>query len=270
MRCQNLEGRLAGRRSLWETCIGMGLGILLLVCWPITGHAASAEAMFQRGLETYRDAEYGPAADAFRESAESRPGAGTLQNLGNAEWQQGAVGRAILAWEQSLWLDPFNENARNNLRFARKSAQVEALDLAWYEVVSTWLPVNWWAGIAGLSLWVAVAMMILPGILRWRRRTWHQAVAAFGLMVFLLTLPAHWGVHTRMRAGIIVQKGASLKLTPTEEGQVITRLAAGEPLHCEGVRGKYVLIRAGSQALHGWVEQSQLGWLCPQRGRPGS
>ena len=265
MKCQVLEVRHPRIRLLRR-----GFGILLLFWCSSNGFASSSDAAFQAGLESYRSGEYGSAAAAFRRSAESRPAAGTLQNLGNAEWQQGAMGPAILAWEQSLWLDPFNESARNNLRFARKSAQLEALDLAWYEVVSTWLPVNWWAGIAGLSLWVAVAMITLPGILRWRRSSLHQAVAALGLMVFLLTLPAHWGVHTRMRTGIVVQKGTSLRLTPTEEAQVVTRLAAGEPVHCESVRGKYVLIRAGSQALHGWIEQSQLGWLCPRTGTLGN
>jgi len=249
---------------------GLGIGILLVFWCSSSGYSASSDTVFQAGLESYRAGDYGPAADAFRQSAELQPASGTLQNLGNSEWQRGAVGPAILAWEQSLWLNPFNENARNNLRFARKSAQIEAPDLAWYEVVSTWLPVNWWAGIASLSLWVAVAMITLPGILRWRKTTWHQAVAALGLMVFLLTLPAHWGVHTRMRTGIVVQKGTSLRLTPTEEAQVVTRLAAGEPVRRESVRGKYVLIRAGSQALYGWIEQSQLGWLCPRTGKLGN
>jgi len=244
-------------------------GILLTFILAFEGYAVGSDAAFQAGLESYRAGEYGSAAESFRSSVGLRPASGTLQNLGNAEWQRGAVGQAILAWEQSIWLDPFNENARNNLRFARKSAQVEAPDLAWYEVVSTWLPVNWWAGLAGLSLWVAVAMITLPGIFRWRRTTWHQAIAALGLMVFLLTLPAHWGVHTRMRTGIIVQKGTSLRLTPTEEAQVVSHLAAGEPIRCESIRGKYVLIRAGSQALHGWIEQSEIGWLCPTTGKAG-
>lgn len=247
----------------------LGCGILLLFWCSSNGYSASSDGVFRAGLESYRDGDYGAAAEAFRQSADLRPATGTLQNLGNAEWQLGAVGSAIVAWEQSLWVDPFNENARNNLRFARKSAQVEAPDLFWYEVVSTWLPVNWWAGLAGLSLWVAVAMITLPGILRWRKTTWHQAVAALGLMVFLLTLPAHWGVHTRLRTGIVVRKGTSLRFTPTEEAQVVTRLAAGEPVRCESVRGKYVLVRAGSQALHGWIEQAELGWLCPRTGKIG-
>jgi hypothetical protein len=162
-------------------------------------------------------------------------------------------------------LDPFNQSARQNLRFARKAAQLEAPDLAWYEVVSTWLPASWWAWIAGVSLWLAVGMGTFPGFLRRRKAIWHQAIAAVGLMVFLLSVPAHIGVETRSRIGFMLQKDTPLRLTPTLEAQVVTRLAAGEPARRIGTRGNYVLIRT-SRAL-GWVEQDQFGLICPRAGR---
>jgi hypothetical protein len=162
-------------------------------------------------------------------------------------------------------VDPFNQPARNNLRFARKTAQLETPDLAWYEVVSTWLPVNWWAWIAGLSLWGAVAAGLLPGILRLRKAVWHQAAAAFALASFLLSVPAHLGISTRSRLGFILQKDTLLRLTPTAEAQMITRLAPGEPARLERVRGAYYLIRSGRTT--GWVERDQFGLICPRSAR---
>jgi tetratricopeptide (TPR) repeat protein len=238
---------------------------MLLVGAATAASGASAQTLFQEGLAAYRAGDYARAAEALRQSAALQPASGTLQNLGNAEWQCRRVGAAILAWEQALWLDPFNHLARQNLRFARKAEQIEAPELAWYEVISTWLPVNWWAWIAGISLWVAVAMVILPGILRRRRATWHQAVAALGLMVFLLSVPALVGIETRSRLGFVLDKDTPLRLTPTLEAQVVTRLAAGEPARQVRVRGDYVLIRT-NRAL-GWVEQSQFGLICPRVGR---
>ena len=174
-------------------------------------------------------------------------------------------GAAILAWERALWVDPFDQSARQNLRFARKTAQLEAPDLAWYEVVSTWLPASWWACIAGLSLWLAVGMVMLPGILRRRKATWHQAAAALGLMVFLLSIPAHIGVETRSRIGFVLQKDTPLRLTPTAEAQAVTRLAAGEPGRRIRIRGNYVLIR--TSRMLGWLQQDQFGLTCPGTGK---
>ena len=232
---------------------------------PSSAPGQSADSLFQAGVTAYRTNDYARAADSFSQSIALQPASGALQNLGNAEWQRHRNGAAILAWEQALWLDPFNHSARQNLRYARKTAQLESPDLAWYEVISTWLPVTWWAWIAGVSLWLSVGIVLLPGILRQRKATWHQAVAALGLMVFLLSVPAHIGVETRSRLGFVLQKDTPLRLTPTLEAQSVTRLAAGEPARKVRARGNYLLIRNGR--LLGWVEQGQFGLTCPKPGR---
>jgi hypothetical protein len=238
--------------------------VLLAPFFSLAVLATPADTLFQAGATAYRAGDYGRAAVAFRQSVTVQPSSGALQNLGNAEWQGHRNGAAILAWEQALWLDPFHQSARQNLRFARKTAQLEAPDLAWYEVISTWLPVTWWAWIAGASFWLAVAMGMLPGILRRRKATWHQAIAALGLMVFLLSVPAHIGVTTRSRIGYILQKDTTLRLTPTLEAQAVTRLAAGEPARWLRARGNYVLLRTSRSV--GWIEQDQFGLTCPSSG----
>jgi hypothetical protein len=242
------------------------LGLLLVlpcVLIPAFVQGASFEALFRDGVKAYGAGEYSAAGEAFRSAATAQPASGTLQNLGNAEWQSGRAGLAILAWEQALWIDPFNGSARANLRFARRMAQLEAPELTWYEVVSGWLPVNWWGWIAGSSLWLAVGLGLLPGILRWHKVAWQQAAAAFVLVAFLLSLPALLGVDTRSRIGFVVQKDTPLRLTPTQDAQYITRLAAGEPARLERTQGDFSLIRT-SRAL-GWVEQDQLGLTCESR-----
>jgi len=245
----------SGRIGFQVLLLGLGIGV------AAPCGAASVEALFREGAGAYRAGDYSGAARAFREAAGRQPASGTLQNLGNAEWQGGQAGRAMVAWEQALWLDPFNRAARSNLRFARKAAQVEAPELSWNEVVSTWLPMNWWAWITGASLWLAVGMVLLPGILRRRKAAWHQAVAALGIMVFLLSVPAHFGVHTRARLGFIVEKDAPLRLTPTGDAQVIARLSAGEAARWVRAHGPYALIRT-SRAL-GWIDQAQFRLVCP-------
>jgi len=234
--------------------------LVLAVLLTAHVHGASPDALFRQGLATYRLGDYTSAAQAFRQSAKQQPASGSLQNLGNAEWKLGRTGAAVLAWEQAVWLDPFNLPARMDLRFVRKTAQLETPELAWYEVISTWLPGNWWAWIAGASLWLAVGMVMLPGILRWRKATWHQAVAAFCLMVFLLSVPAYAGLHTRSRLGFVLQPDTLLRLTPTLEAQTITRLTAGEPARIVRARGNYLLIRTNRTL--GWVERGQFGLVC--------
>jgi len=233
---------------------------LLVAAVPQNAHGFALQAVFQEGAEAYRARDFQQAAILFRQAAGARPASGTLQNLGNAEWESGRTGQAILAWEQARWLNPFNDAARNNLRFARRVAQLEAPDLAWYEVVSTWLPFNWWTSIAGISFWFAVGIGTVPGILRMRKAVWQQALAAFALAIFLLSVPAHFGVNGRSRLGFVLEKNAPLRLTATEEAQYVTRLQAGEPARLERVRGHFILIRTNRTL--GWIRQEQFGLTC--------
>jgi hypothetical protein len=243
---------------------GFGIRVLLtltlVVLLAAVSHATSVEEFFRLGTEAYRAGDYARSAHAFAESAAQQPASGTLQNLGNAEWHSGRAGLAVLAWEQALWLDPFQHSSRQNLRFARKAAQLEAPELAWYEVVSTWLPANWWAWLAGATFWLGVGMATLPGILRRRKTVWHQAVAAVAFMLFLLSVPAYVGVHTRSGIGFILQKDTPLRLTPTADAQAVTRLAAGEPARLVRQRGAYVLVR--THRTLGWVQRAQFGLTC--------
>jgi tetratricopeptide (TPR) repeat protein len=242
------------------------LTALILAClvWPIPrAEASMAQDLFREGSSAYQAGNYVVAAGCFRQALALEPASGTLQNLGNAEWQQGRYGPAILAWEQALWLNPFNDAARNNLRFARRAAQLESPQLKWHEVVSTWLPAPAWAWLAGISLWGAVGLVLLPGILRWRKLAWQQAVAATGFAVFLLTVPAHFGVHTRAGLGFILQKDTPLKLTPTQQAQSITLLPAGEPARVLRAKGKFLLVRTNHS--RGWIQRDQLGLTSPSK-----
>ncbi len=223
------------------------------------GRADTGELYFRDGLGAYRANDFVKASEDFLKAARNEPASGSLQNLGLAEWQRGRIGEAVLAWEQAVWIDPFNRAAQTNLKYARRVAQLEDPDLTWYEAVSTGLPVNWWIWIASVSFWVAAAAVILPGILRRRRSAFSQAIAALGLMVFLLTALAHFGVQTRSKIGVVLQKDALLRLTPTQESQVLARLQPGEPIRMKKTRGKYVLVH--NARTSGWMDQAEIGLL---------
>jgi len=235
------------------------LVLLGALAFRLPGNAAVPEA-FQTGSQAYIAGNFPQAATLFRQAADASLAPGTLHNLGNAEWKNGRPGPAILAWEQALWLNPSSVNTRANLRFARRSAQLESPSLSWFEICSAWLPVNAWLGIASLSLWLAVAMMLLPGIFRWRKSDWHQGFAAAGFAIFLVTVPALLGVHSRSKLGVLLSRQNLLRLTPTRDAQTLGQLPAGEIARLERERGGYVYVRAGNDAA-GWVERPQFGLI---------
>ena len=234
------------------------LAVVLLLAMAVDFSVAASLA-FETGLTEYQAGHFDKAADLFGTAATRSPGVGTLYNLGEADWQAGRPGPAVLAWEQAQWLDPFAHNATGNLRFARRALQLDAPDLSWYEICSTWLPVDAWPWLACVTFWLALAMVMLPGILGWRRTGWQQGLAAASFAVFLLTIPALIGVHARTKLGVVLAKDTPLRLTPTGEAQVLTRLPSGTVGRVEGRHGIYVLVRCG--AYQGWLEEPQLGMI---------
>jgi hypothetical protein len=238
---------------------GMIAGVLFFLCLGVPPLSGAPATNFKAGVEAYQASDYSRAVDIFHALAAQQPSSGVLQNLGNAEWQRGRVGEAVLAWEQVLWVDPFDKNARNNLRFARDSAQLENPDLTWWEAVSGWLPVSWWAWITTGSLWLAVGFVTLPGVFRIRKASWQPAAAVLALGILLLTIPAHVGSVTRSRIGFVLQKDAPLRLTPTTEAEVVTRLQAGQPIRIVRGRGDYVFLRTAHMA--GWLKLGQFGLI---------
>jgi tetratricopeptide (TPR) repeat protein len=218
---------------------------------------AATDDFFAQGGALDRAGQFPEAATAFEKSARAQPSSGALLNLGIAEWQRGHAGAAILAWEQAQWIDPFDERAAQNLKFARAAAQADEPQLKWFEAVSAWLPPDAWVWLAGASLWLAVGALALPGIFRRRKADWHQPLAALGFCIFLFSMTANVGVVSRTQIGFILKRNAPLLLTPTREGEAVSTLNAGEPARKLRTRGNYIFIRTENGT--GWIERSAFG-----------
>jgi len=223
---------------------------------------AAGEVHFREGVAAYEAGRYEPAAQAFRDSLAEQAASGTLLNLGLAEWRCSRPDAAIVAWEQSAWLNPFNPDVHNNLSYARETLQLNAPELTWCEQASTWLPASFWTWIAGCSLWLAVVMVTVPGFFRMRKAGWHQAVAALAAGIFLLSIPPNLGVFTRAQIGIVMERNTPLRLTPTKSAETTTSLSAGEPVRCLRQRGDYFFVH--TQYGNGWIGQKQVKFLCPK------
>ena len=251
---------LLSRGSRFNLFFNISL-LLVMITSEFGAVASVATNSFKLGDAAYEQKDFPLAAKLFTESADE-PAAGTLQNLGNAQWQDGRTAEAIVAWERALSLNPRSSDVENNLKFARESAQLESPELTWCEIAAGWLPATVWAWLACGSLWLAVGAMIVPGVLRWRRSAAQQAVVALSLGVLLLTLPANYGVVTRSQIGFVLKRETSLRLTPTAEAEAVTKLAAGEPGRVLRERGNYLLIR--TRRTTGWVERDGFMFTTPR------
>ena len=231
--------------------------LVVLLALMARAGADTTAALFQESSDLYIDALYDESAQAFRQILQESLSAGTLHNLGNAEWQRGDIGQAILAWEHARWPNPFNANTSANLRFARRSAELPDPQLGWHETCSSWLPVSAWAWLACAGFWVAVVAVLLPSIVRWRCVGWVQGLAAIGCGLFLLAGPGILGVESRRQLAVVLPNEVSLRLTPTSTAQVLTKLPAGDIVRIKRKRGAYLYVRTPEGG--GWIQQQEAG-----------
>jgi hypothetical protein len=230
-----------------------------LMIGSLEAEPTPAARFFEQGMAATKAGDMTQAETMLREAATLEPASGVLHNLGNAAWRNGQRGSAVLAWEQSLWLDPWNEQAVQSLAYARHTENLEAPNLRWFEVCSTWLPHSWWPWLTMGCFWSCLTLLVLPPARRWRRRDWTHALAAAFAAATLLCLPALAGLNSRARLGFILPAQAPLRVTPTEAAHITSYLSSGTPVRLDRSRGDYLLINTRYSA--GWVRRSEIGLI---------
>lgn len=240
-----------------------GLCAALIFCsFAFTEARANGSHPSIEGYARYNEGDFAGAVESYQALAKKSVSPGLLHNLGNAQFQQGKLGPAILAWEQARSLDPWLRNATANLHFARNHAGLDEPAYSWAEKYSAFLSPDTWTWIVALGFWSAAGLLTLPALLRRKRTSLTQGGAVVAIGIVLLALPALLGLATRSQCGIIQTADTVLRLTPTQEGELLTKLAEGELARSEQTHGEYLYIRASGDRA-GWVRRTEFAKIWP-------
>lgn len=73
-------------------------------------------AVFLQGIEAYKASDHDKAVRCFEALSAFYDSPVVAYDLGNARYQRGELGKAVVAWKRALLLDPGNQDAAHNLR----------------------------------------------------------------------------------------------------------------------------------------------------------
>jgi len=251
----------------------LGLALLLLspgTCWARpAGPTRSADELFARGADQYARGEYEAAADSFREilSAGIRTSR-VYYNLGNACFKRNQIGQAILYYEKTLRLDPTDEDARENLRYANVRIRdrnpgedlpyllalaVRARDLLRLEEVTRLF----------LGLYLA-AMILGAGWILANGRPWapHLGIAALALLALSLACGG-WMLlqgHARSSAdeAIVLAEKTEVLSGPGSENTLLAPVHEGTKVRIHNRREEWVQVTLPDGRV-GWMRGETLG-----------
>lgn len=99
------------------------LVLLTLISIPSLSAADTASLALQAD-SAYNREDYRAAIDLYRAAiAADGPSTVVYYNLGNAYYRNDNIGKAVVAYERALRIDPTNDQARQNLSFVRSRIQ---------------------------------------------------------------------------------------------------------------------------------------------------
>lgn len=100
------------------------LTIILLLVFGATAVCAQGLTLAQQADSAYNKEDYRLAIDLYNRSLTADgPGTDVYYNLGNAYYRNDNIGKAIVAYERALRIDPTNSDARFNLRYVNSRIQ---------------------------------------------------------------------------------------------------------------------------------------------------
>ena len=233
---------------------------------------AEANAAYQQGQQA-AGADAAAAKEAFATAATKYQmladsgirNADLHNNLANAYWQAGSIGRAIANYERSLQLAPWQVNARMNLNAARATVPSPHRDLSettsfarTYETVrqrlndsATVVAVPVMATTAWLALCVVlVCWMVFPSE-RWR----HALIPVACVLAAALVLAfVQQGTQDSESLAVVATETAVLRQAPGEAFDVVSDkpLPEGETLTVLKHRGGWLEVESAS-GINGWI-----------------
>jgi len=219
--------------------------------------APAPEALFSQANEAYSREEYTDAIDLYRQClAEAQSGA-LHYNLGNAYYQTGEIGPAVLHYEKALALRPNNPDAHANLHFLRATSQLPEPETGLAHRWAQALPLNIWCWLAAAGFWGSAALVLLPRMFD-TVNVFTRLLLFFSLLLMLSGAAALYGYKDKSSQSVVLQSDTPLRVAPANESPPTAYMQAGELAVIVKEREDFYFVNTQT-GKSGWVLHAEIG-----------
>lgn len=243
-------------------CLAL-LCALALACLPAAGTEPS---LFQEANRFYEKGNYAEAIEIYQALLSRGVSPEILFNLGNAWFQRGEVGRAILSYRRAQRLDPRDPAIRANLKYARQTVPGSvSIRPGFMDRALRYFTLDEIALTAAAALWIWMALLAAiqcqPNLKPPLKIPARLAAGAFALVALWLLFA--YRAQTRPIA-IVVAEQAPLRFGPVPESQIAYTANDGAELRLLGQRGDWLQV-ADRSNRRAWGKKGDLEVLLPSR-----
>ncbi len=198
--------------------------------------AAAVASPAVAGDSLYNKEEFRNAAEAYEQSiSEEGPDADTYYNLGNAYYRTGRTGKAVVAYERALRLQPAHEDARTNLGFVNSRIEDRPEDDSAFlsnlqKTIRNSMSANAWAWTAMVLFAVllgAIALYIFAQSVGLRKCGFFGGIALCVLFVYSIVTALSSAGHAQSHEeAVVIVPTTYLSSTPRPGNTASDRLVA--------------------------------------------
>ena len=231
----------------------------------------SAEDLFKKANTQYKEGQYEKAIDTYHQIKElNLISSEVYYNLGNCHYKLNEVAPAIYNYEKALLIDPLNEDARNNLVFAKKLTidNIKELPKSIFQKMDESyvkkLSYNEWAittivfVFLGSSLFLLFYFSYTPSL---KRLFFVTSVLSFLLFIFsfIITVKEYSFNLSNVEAIIFVEE-TEVKNAPTLNSDDIFKLHEGTKVTVLDAVDSWKKIKIADGKI-GWIQADQIKLL---------
>ena len=243
--------------------------LLLLISQVMSSQ--SAQELFEKGNEQYKLEQYEDAIQTYNQIEQLSVTSSSLYyNLGNCYYKLNRVAPSIYNYEKALLIDPLNEDAKNNLVFAKRLAidNIEALPKSVLqkvdEAVVKKLSYNGWAiasvvlSVVGCSLFMLFYFSFSP---KNKRLFFVTSIICFMLLVTtsILTFKEYSFAQNNLEA-IVFAVETKVKNAPSLNGETVFTLHEGTKVKVLDTIDNWKKVKIDDGKI-GWITTDDLKML---------
>lgn len=199
--------------------------ILIAAVFAITGEGY-AENLTAEADSAYMADDFSTALELYLETARTEGTSAELwYNIGNTEYRLGHIGKAIIAYNRSLRLDPGNADTRANLDFVSSKTIDKQEEKGSFlsntaDSIATATSADVWAWLAfGLFVLMlgSIALYVFSTTVILRKTGFFSAIAlAIGTAGFIIIALRASGIATSKTEAVVTAKSTILSTSPRE------------------------------------------------------